>query len=170
MRYYLLIFAFILFINCSSSIELINNNRNQLFSKEQLSNNFTKGVLKYQDENRDSVFSQNNLLKINDFIFFELQSMVDGNYSGCFISKKKTMGFWKESYFDKLEYEECDFFEYIDYLANTSKEQIEECSIRNPAEETTIIYLTKLNKRKVTVKKIQYFDIEQCIIEQNMKN
>lgn len=170
MKKLLLYIPLLLFINCSSALDSIVKEQNRPYSKEQLRNDFLMHYLGHINNTRDTVFRENGLIRSKNFTLFEFQSAVDGNYSGCFISEKKTIGFWKESYFDKLEYEECDFGNYIKYFENTADEDIEECSKRNWETKGPQIFLIESKKGKVTMKKFQYFDIEQCIMEQKMKN
>lgn len=153
-----------MFISCNNTLNVINKKRNKLYTQEQLNTEFTKQALEYHDAFRDTIFNQNNLLKIKDFILIEKISSINGHYSGCFISKKLRIGFWKSGFTSRLEYEECDYKEnYLNYLANKSAEELKKCSEMSETTSSGIIFYTKYEDEKLIVKETPDFDFKICI-------
>jgi|GEM_PF-1784780 len=169
MKRFLLYIPLLIFTNCSSSLNSIIKEDNRFYSKEQLKNDFLMQYLRYINNTRDTVFKENGLTRAKNFTLIEYRNMVDWNYYGCLLSNDNIIGFQKEIT-ESLKYEECGLDNYIKYLENTDEKDIEECSKRNWATGESLIFLIESKKGKVTIKKFQDFDIEQCIIEQNMKN
>jgi len=168
MKKYLLYVPLLIFFNCRSSLDAITKAERKLYTKEQLKDDFAIRWLKYINNVRDTVFKQNGLMSVKDFTLIESRNLVYWRYSGCFASQDKTIGFEKEV-MENIEYEECGLENYIEYLGNTSDEIIEECGKRNWSSGGGMIFFIKSEKGKITVRRFQDFDIEQCIKEQKIK-
>lgn len=168
MKKFLFYIPLLIFFNCSSSLDSIIKEQNRLYSKEQLKDDFLIHYLKYINNTRDTIFKESEVTGVKDFILIEYRNIVDWRYSGCFVSQDKTIGFEKEV-MENIEYEECGLENYIEYLGNTSDEIIEECGKRNWSSGGGMIFFIKSEKGKITVRRFQDFDIEQCIKEQKIK-
>lgn len=168
MKKYLLCISLLIFFNCSSSLDTIAKGERKLYTKEQLKDDFAIRWLKYINNVRDTVFKENGLMSVKDFTLIESRNLVYWRYSGCFASQDNKIGFEKEV-MENLEYQECVLENYIEYLDNTSDEIIEECGKRNWSSGGGMIFFIKSEKGKITVRRFQDFDIEQCIKELNFK-
>lgn len=164
MKKILLCIPLLIFVNCISSLNAINKEQNKFYTKEQLKDEFAIKFLEYIYNNRESVFKDNEMNNVNNFVLIEYQNAVDWSYSGCLLSKDKNIGFWKEVS-DSLVYDKCNLEDYIEYLDNTNDSIIEECSKRNWASGGGMLFFIKRKKGKIAIKRFQPFSIKECIKE-----
>lgn len=126
-----------LLISCCNNVsQLVRKSQKKIYSSKQLGSDFTKSLIKYQSNIRDTIFVSNHLNNIKSFQLIENISSYNGNFSGCFISKNKELAFYKNSYLDKLEYStKCDYDGIINYIEHINQKRLIELSKKLPVFE-----------------------------------